>query len=68
MALIKYQHMWLKSLEEGAKSVRDISFDFIKGFDDAPHDILFKNNQESTNQLMYYKLADWFFDQLEQES
>ena len=42
MALIKYQHMWLKSLEEGAKSVRVISFDFSKTFDNVPHDILFK--------------------------
>ena len=39
MALIKYQHMWLKSLEEGAKSVRAISFDFSKAFDNVPHDI-----------------------------
>ena len=42
MALIKYQHMWLKSLEGGAKSVRVISFDFSKAFDNLPHDILFK--------------------------
>ena len=41
MALIKYQHMWLKSLDEGAKSVRVISFDFSKAFDSVPHDILF---------------------------
>jgi hypothetical protein len=42
MALIKYQHyMWLKSLDEGAKSVRVISFDFSKAFDNVPHDILF---------------------------
>ena len=42
MALTKYQHMWLKSLEEGAKSVRVISFEFSKAFDNAPHEILLK--------------------------
>ena len=42
MVLIKYQHMWLKSLEEGAKSVRVISFYFSKAFDNVSHDILFK--------------------------
>ena len=58
MALIKYQHMWLKSLEEGAKSVRVISFDFSKAFDNVPHDILFKKIKKNTNQPIYYKLTD----------
>ena len=40
MAIIKYQHMWLKSLDEGAKSVRVIEFDFSKAFDSVPHDLL----------------------------
>ena len=53
MALIKYQHMWLKSLEEGAKSV--ITVDFSKAFD-----ILFKKfkkipiNPYITNRLIYF--------------
>ena len=42
MALTKYQHMWLKSLEEGAKSVRVISFELSKAFNNAPHEILLK--------------------------
>ena len=33
--------MWLKSLDEGGKSVRVNSFDFSKAFDSVPHDILF---------------------------
>jgi hypothetical protein len=33
--------MWLKSLDEGGKSVRVISFDFSKSFDSVRRDILF---------------------------
>ena len=50
--------MWLKSLEEGAKSVRVISFDFSKAFYNVPHDILFRENEKNTHQPIYYKLAD----------
>ncbi len=41
MTLIKCQHTWLKELDNGAKYVKVLSFDFSKAFDSVPHDILF---------------------------
>ena len=42
VALIKCQHKWLNELDNGAKYVRVLSFDFSKAFDSVPHDILFE--------------------------
>ena len=59
MALIKYQHMCLKSLDEGAKSVRVISFDFSKAFDSVQHDILFNKIKKIPINLY---IINWMID------